>query len=113
MRNLLVLSAPAAFFCLSLYGLAQTHRTVDARHAGPNSLPTLDAHGFNGVQEISKTELLSLMSKSRPLTQDEVANLNRGCPGLTCVYQGLGLTKWPETAPGTVAYLTRENALRR
>lgn len=76
-------------------------------------LPPLDAHGFKGVQKIGKPELLQLLSKSRPLSLDEKSNLDRGCLGLTCVYQGLGLRRWPELAPGTVAYLTRENALNR
>ena len=53
------------------------------------------------------------MTKSRPLSQDENANLDRGCLGFVCVYQGLGLTRWPELAPGTVAYLTLEDALKR
>lgn len=30
-----------------------------------------------------------------------------------CLYQGLGITKWPELARGTVAYLTLEAALKR
>ena len=81
--------------------------------ADMQSLPALDAHGFKGVREIDKAELVELMSKSRPLSQDESSNLNRGCLGLTCVYQGLGLRRWPELAPGTVAYLTREKAVSR
>jgi hypothetical protein len=83
------------------------------RPADMDSLPALDAHGFNGVKEIGKAELVQLLSKSRPLSQDEKANLDRGCLGLTCVYQGLGLRRWPELAPGTVAYLIRQNALNR
>jgi hypothetical protein len=84
------------------------------RHpADADALPALDAHGFNGVQEIGKAELLELLSRSRPLSQDEKSNLDRGCLGLTCVYQGLGLRRWPELAPGTVAYLIRQNALKR
>jgi len=65
-----------------------------------DSLPALDAHGSDGIREISKAELVKLMRKFRPLSQDENANLNRGCPGFTCVYQGLGLTRWPELANG-------------
>jgi hypothetical protein len=83
------------------------------RNSGPGPLPALDAHGFKGVREIGKTELVELMSKLRPLSLDESTNLNRGCLGLTCAYQGLGLKRWPELAPGTVAYLTREKALNR
>lgn len=78
-----------------------------------DSLPALDAHGFNGVQEITRPELVKLMAKFRSLSQDENANLDRGCPGLACVYQGLGLKTWPELAAGTVAYLRRKGALNR
>jgi hypothetical protein len=82
-------------------------------HANTDSLPALDAHGLNGVQEITRPELVKLMTKFRPLSQAENANLDRGCPGLACVYQGLGLKRWPELARGTVAYLRREDALKR
>ena len=78
-----------------------------------NKLPTLDAHGEVGVREIAKAELLTLMSKNRPLSRTEKAQLDRGCPGLTCLYQGLGLTRWPESARGTRAYLRLEDALSR
>jgi len=81
--------------------------------ADGDSLPALDARGFDGVKEIDKSELVQLLSKIRPLSQDEKANLDRGCLGLTCIYQGLGLTRWPEAAAGTVAYLMRQNALNR
>ena len=53
------------------------------------------------------------MTKFRSLSQDENANLDRGCPGFVCVYQGLGLTRWPESARGTVTYLTQQDALGR
>lgn len=92
---------------------AQNIRDSGRGPADVDSLAALDAHGFKGVQEIGKPELVQLLSKSRPLSQDEKANLDRGCLGLTCVYQGLGLRRWPELAPGTVAYLTRQNALNR
>jgi hypothetical protein len=82
-------------------------------HAKIDSLPALDTHGFNGVQEITRPELVKLMAKSRPLSQDENANLDRGCPGLACLYQDLGLKTWPELARGTVAYLSREDAVNR
>ena len=78
-----------------------------------DSLPALDAHRFNGIQEIARPELVKLMTKFRPLSPDENANLDRGCPGFVCVYQGLGLKRWPESARGTVAYLSREDALKR
>jgi hypothetical protein len=93
--------------------VARNIRDSERSPADIESLPDLDAHGFNGVQEIGKPELLLLLSKSRPLSQEEKSNLDRGCLGLTCVYQGLGLRRWPELAPGTVAYLVRENALNR
>jgi hypothetical protein len=82
-------------------------------HAKIDSLPALDAHGFNGVQEITRPELLKLMAEFRSLSQDENANLDRGCPGFACVYQGLGVKTWPELARGTVAYLSRADALKR
>jgi hypothetical protein len=77
------------------------------------SLPALDAHGFRGIREITKRELVMLMTKSRPLSRDENANLDRGCLGLVCLYQGLDMTRWPELARGTVGYLTLEDALKR
>jgi hypothetical protein len=81
--------------------------------ANTDSLPALDAHGLNGVQEITRPELVKMMTKFRPLSQAENANLDRGCPGLACVYQGLSLKRWPELARDTVAYLRREDALKR
>lgn len=78
-----------------------------------DSLPALDAHGFNGIHEISRPELVKLITKFRPLSQGENANLNRSCPGFACLYQGLGLTRWPQLARGTVAYLTLVDALNR
>ena len=78
-----------------------------------NKLPTLDAHGEVGVREIAKAELLTLLSKNRPLSRTEKAQVDRGCPGLTCLYQGFGLTRWPESARGTRAYLRLEDALSR
>jgi hypothetical protein len=78
--------------------------------ASLESLPSLDARGAVGVQEITKSELLTPMSKRRPLSQSENAQVDRGCPGLTCLYQDLGLRRWPELAPGTRAYLRLENA---
>ena len=53
------------------------------------------------------------MSKFRSLSPDEEANLDRGCPGFACLYQGLGLTRWPESARGTLAYLNLGDALKR
>ena len=137
MRKLVLISVPVVL-CLGAYGLAHWRQLVmpetDLRKehevaqnneqgwdvgkaprdaAQVDSLPALDAHGFNGILEIGKPELGKLMTKFRPLSRDENANLNRGCPGFTCVYQGLGLTRWPELARGTVAYLSLGNALSR
>jgi hypothetical protein len=78
-----------------------------------NKLPTLDAHGVVGVREIAKAELLTLMSKNGPLSRTEKLQVDRGCLGLTCLYQGLGLTRSPEAAHGTRAYLHLEDALNR
>jgi hypothetical protein len=76
-------------------------------------LPALDAHGISGVTEITKSELLRLMARRRSLTKSEKADVDRGCPGLACLYQGLGLRRWPESAPGTRAYLRGEDAINR
>ena len=83
------------------------------RPANLESLPSLDASGVVGVREITKSELLTLMSKNRLLSESEKAQVDRGCPGLTCLYQGLTLTRWPESAPDTRAYLRLEDALSR
>jgi len=69
--------------------------------------------GVVGVREITKSKLLTLMSKTRLLSQSEKAQVDRGCPGLTCLYQGLSLARWPELARGTRAYLRLEDAMRR
>jgi hypothetical protein len=45
-------------------------------------LPALDARGTSGVREITKSELLRLMAKWRPLTNSEKADVDRGCPVL-------------------------------
>jgi hypothetical protein len=79
----------------------------------PDNLPSLDAHGFAGVHEISRVELELLMSKFRVLTGEEKFQLDRGCLGLVCLYQGLGLKRWPELARGTTAYLELDDALKR
>jgi hypothetical protein len=78
-----------------------------------DSLPPLDARGVGSVQEITRAELLQRLAKLRPLTAEETANVDRGCVGLTCLYQGLGQKRWPEEAARTVAYLRREDALQR
>jgi hypothetical protein len=76
-------------------------------------LPPIDAHGVIGIGKISKSELLALIAKNRPLSPNDKAQIDRGCLGLTCLYQGLGLTRWPESARGTRAYLRLEDALNR
>jgi len=81
--------------------------------APATALPPLDARGSVGVREITRAELVALLSKTRPLSRDEEANLDRGCAGLASVYQRLGVKTWPETAGGTRAYLRAEDALRR
>lgn len=98
MRKIILLSVAA----LAPYALA-----------GDQGLPPLDSRGFNGIKEMSRPELVKLMTTLRSLTAEEERNLDRGCPGLACVYQGLGLKRWPELARGTVAYLTHEDALSR
>jgi hypothetical protein len=76
-------------------------------------LPPIDAHGVIGIRAITKSELLALIANDRSLSPKDRAQIDRGCPGLTCLYQGLGLTRWPESAPGTRAYLHLEDALSR
>ncbi len=65
------------------------------------------------VQQITRSELVELMTKVRPLSPEESANLDRGCVGLTCLYQASGQKRWPEAARGTIAYLSCEDALER
>jgi hypothetical protein len=104
---------------LIAYSLAQWRTVIDSddsnarRPRNLESLPPIDARGVGGVREITKSELLALMSRSRPLSQSEKAQVDRGCPGLTCLYQGLGLTRWPELARDTRAYIRLEDALSR
>ena len=88
----------------------RSHRQSSAR---ANSLPSLDARGVTGIREISRPELEKLMSKSRGLSLEEKAELDRGCPGLVCLYQSLGVKRWPESAVHTVAYLELADALQR
>jgi hypothetical protein len=135
-RRLIVVSVTAVLLCIGVYGLTHWRnstvtRETDVKQGHPaaqrgsdvldtsrskpkiDSLSALDAHGFNGVREITKDQLLKLITKFRPLSQDENTNLNRGCPGFVCLYQGLGVTRWPELARGTVAYLILGDALKR
>ena len=120
MRNVAIFCAVAVVIALTVYRLTQWRPVVapedHQRSIGSGTLeplPDLDARGVVGVQQIAKSELLSLMSKMRPLLQSEKTQVDRGCPGLTCLYQGLGLTTWPESARGTRAYVRFESALSR
>jgi hypothetical protein len=88
--------------------LAQTENRTE-----PAPLPSLDAGGVMGIQEIDRPQLEILMSKSRSLSPAEKAELDRGCLGLVCLYQSLGIKRWPESAPHTVAYLELRDALHR
>jgi hypothetical protein len=108
--------------CLAVYALVRWRNGVatDERRSGNGlgsdrmeQLPALDAHGVTGVREITKSELLRLMTKRRPLTNSEKADVDRGCLGLACLYQRLGLKRWPESARGIRAYLSREDAANR
>src|SRR6266508_2414202 len=127
-KKFILISAAAVVVCGGIYGLARSRKLMVVHEAHleeehgvagdtqrdslqVNSLPALDTHDFNGLHEISRPELVKLMSKFRSLSQEENANLDRGCPGLACLYQGLGLKRWPELARGTRAYLSREDAL--
>lgn len=76
-------------------------------------LPDLDARGLNGIRDLTRIELEQLLSKNRPLTKAELLDLDRGCPGFTCLYQGMGQTRWPESAPATIAFPNRADALKR
>jgi hypothetical protein len=113
MRKVVLISAAALTLFFGVYGLAENFRDSGRGQANRESLPALDARGFNGIQEISRSDMVKLMTRFRPLSPEENGNLDRGCPGLACVYQGLGLRRWPELAPGTVAYLSRADALNR
>ena len=119
MNKVTISSAIVVAIGLTAYAHAQWRMVIYAddsktqRPANLESLPPLDASGVVGVREITKSELLTLMAKDRPLLQSEKAQVDRGCPGLTCLYQALGLTRWPELAPGTRAYLHLEDALSR
>jgi hypothetical protein len=118
-KKVTIFSAIVVAITLAAYALAQWGAVI-----GPDSskthfpanlepLPPLDARGVVGVREITRSELLILMSKNRPLSESEKAQVDRGCPGVTCLYQALGLTRWPELAHGTRAYLRLEDALNR
>ena len=121
-RRLTLIAAAVAILASVPYGMALLRDGYAASHvpnvttlsaAGVRALPPLDAHGFTGVKEITRSELLTVISSGGPLTADQMAQLNRGCLGLACLYQGLNLKRWPESARGTRAYLRREDALRR
>jgi len=93
-KKLTMSSAIVVAIGLMAYALAQWRTAINTddsqtqRPANLESLPPLDANGVVGVRETTKSELLTLMSKTRPLSQSEKAQVDRGCPGLTCLYQG-------------------------
>ncbi len=74
------------------------------------TLVPLDSGGSR--QEISRAELEKRMSPSGPLPPAVSHELDRGCIGLACVYQGAGQA-FPENAPGTQCYLTEAEANKR
>jgi hypothetical protein len=102
---------------ITRYHTGITAKVADVAKPDPtveeSRLPELDAGNVTGVREISRSELIKIMTSNRPLSKGESVNLDRGCPGLVCVYQGLGLRRWPESARDTRAYLRLRDALRR
>ena len=72
--------------------------------------PALAASAGGGVEEITRQELERRMGGA--LSAEAKANLDRGCVGLICLYQGLDQKRWPEAVRGTKAYLTLEDAMR-
>jgi hypothetical protein len=102
---------------ISIAGTVAALSAADEKNPAPrqkqDSLPSLDARGVTGIQEIGRPQLEMLMSKSRSLSPQEKAELDRGCPGLVCLYQSLGIKRWPESAAHTVAYLVLAGALQR
>jgi hypothetical protein len=119
-KNVPILCAVAVAIGLTVYAIrgwptelgSANHHTVIAS-ATLDFPPSLDARRTLGVRELTKSDLLTLMQKRRPLSQMEKTQIDRGCLGLTCLYQGLGLMRWPELAQGTRAYLRLEDALGR
>ena len=121
MRKVVLVTALVAILCglalgrkLWVSGTAYEEELEDNETAAQGlGLPSLDAQGYVGVQEFTRAEFVALMSKERPLSRNEQANLDRGCTGLASLYQRRGVKRWPESAPGTRAYLRLEDALRR
>jgi hypothetical protein len=117
-RTLILAGSVSIALCAGLYVASSRKHPATQEAQVPTdraalSLPALDANGATGVKEIMRSELVALMTKTRLLSPDESDNLNRGCVGLTCLYQALGQKRWPESARGTVAYLRCEEALKR
>jgi hypothetical protein len=117
-RTLILAGSVSVALCFGAYlassrGRAATQEAQVLTDRAALSLPALDAHGAGSVKEITRSELVALMTKARPLSPDESANIDRGCVGLTCLYQGLGQKRWPESARGTTAYLSCKEALQR
>jgi hypothetical protein len=87
--------------------------TICSNACALDPFPPIDTHDVVGIRAITKSELLALIAKDRPLSPNDKAQIDRGCLGLTCLYQGLGLTRWPESSPETRAYLRLDDALNR
>jgi hypothetical protein len=119
-KKLIVVAALIAIASILAFGgklwsNAANKSELESQTSAANSaaLPALDARGYSAVHEITRAALDARLSKGRPLSRDEEAQLDRGCPGLVSLYQRLGVKKWPESAPGTRSYLRLEDALRR
>ena len=117
-RTLILAGSISIALCAGVYVAGSRERPATQEAQVPPDraallLPALDTYGAASVKEITRSELVALMAKIRPLSPDENANLDRGCVGLTCLYQALGQKRWPESARGTVAYLSCKEALRR
>lgn len=69
---------------------------------GLKGLRDLSAEGGDGFLVASRQKLESLISDS-PLNQQQKKNLDRGCIGLTSLYQGLNQV-FPENAPNTKCF---------
>lgn len=123
MRKFALIAVAAVLISIAVWSVApwrnrhseeNTHLQTESTVAADTvPLAPLDAQGVSDVREISKDGLIRRMTKTRPLTRDEKVNLDRGCPGFVCMYQRLGLKRWPEAARGTRAYLHLEDALSR
>jgi hypothetical protein len=101
-RRFALIAMAAVLICVTVWSFAswRSPHSEKKMEAGADStvgadtvlLAPLDARGVSGVLEISKDELVRLMTKTRPLTRDDKVNLDRGCPGFVCMNQRLGET---------------------